>query len=239
MQIEEGIASFQLTDATADEFYEYLREFGIDIDDEDQMNVMLMQAVKSGDFTRYLLENGYYGSNVQGQDWKNILMKYFMLKGIVDNYDDVDEVFEQIDEYTAATIYNAVHDVEEYGCEQAMIAQFGTYRAGRQGFTDQSNLVDAVLDSFNIDRNNLPTYMTDTEGNLTAGAAAGISFGVIAAVALVSFGAYKVGRSYSSTDKKVPLISDAYQKDGLTVPGADIKAAMEARKVARFRTSIV
>ena len=205
----------------------------------------------SADFTLYLLENGYYGSNIQGQDWRNILLKYFQSKGMFDdvntnNEDEVDEFFEQIDGFTAATLYNAVYDVEEYGCEQAMIDQFGSWRAGRQGFINGggNDLVGTILDAVNIDRNNLPSYITTEEGNLTTGAAVGISAVAIAAVALVSFGAYQAGRRFISSDKKAPLMSDdttttmsdAYQKDGLTIP--TLQEAKEARKLARFRTIV-
>ena len=221
--------------ATAAEFEGYLKELGFNLDDKDEVNIILTQEVTTGDLTMFLLENGYYGSENQGQDWTDILTQYFLLKGIVGSSEEGEELIQEMDLYTATAIYNAVYDVEEYGCQRAMKDQFGVWSAGRQGYINQGGaMVDTVLDSLNMDRNDLPKYMTDPDGNLTAGAVAGISFAVIAAVALISFGTYRVGRSYVSTDKKAPLMSDTYQKDG-----NDIKAAMEARKLARFRTSIV
>ena len=212
-----------------EEFEKYVKELVRDLDDETQMNILLMEEVRSGDLTLYLLENGFYGSNNQSNDWEHILAQYFMLQGIIDNYNDAEQLFETMDEYTAGAIYNAVYDVEEYGCEQAMISQFGAWGASRQGFINQGGyMVDSFLDSINMNRNNLPSYMLDAEGNITAGAAVGISFGVIAAVAFISFGTYKVGRRYSSKDKKAPLISDSYQ------PHTE-----NAEKLKRFRTSIV
>lgn len=253
--MEQAIASGKLdawltiTDGNfAESFNGFLENLDIgdrELDDDDKMNIKLMLAIKSGDLTKYLLENAAYGSNLEGQDWKNVLEGFFQSLGMLENrqynndeenYDELDELIEKIDAYTATDIYNTAYDVEEYGCEQAMIAQFGNRQAGKRGYIEQTSLVDSVLDAVNIDRNNLPSSFTTEEGNLTAGAAAGISFGVIAAVALVSFGAYKVGRSYSSKDKKAPLISDSYQKDGLTIP--TLQEAKEARKVARFRTIV-
>ena len=247
IQMEQAIASGKLdawltiTNGNfAESFDGFLENLDIgdrDLDDEDKMNIKLMLAVKSGDLTMYLLENAAYGSNIQGQDWEDVLEGFFQSIGM----DDIN--VDQIDTYTATDIYNAAYDVEEYGCEQAMIAQFGKRQATKRGYIEQTSLVDSVLDAVNIDSNDLPSYLTDTEGNLTAGAAAGISIGAIAAVALISFGTYRVGRSYSSKDKRAPLISDSYQKqpdDGLTIPPhEDSPEAKKARKLARFRTSIV
>lgn len=147
------------------------------------MNIKLKLAVKSGDLTKYLMDNASYGQAVD--DWDEFLQGFFQSIGMEDvNLDNIDP-------YLAADIYNMEYDVEEYGCKAAMISQFGKKEAASRGYIEQTSLIKSFLDACD---------------KLSAGAIAGISVAVLAVVALVAYTTYRIGRRSGAADKKAPLI---------------------------------
>ena len=191
IQIEQAIANGKLTITDGDYeqgFADLLELLGIDeeeLDDEDAMNIKLKLAVKSGDLTKYLMDNASYGQAVD--DWDEFLQGFFQSIGMEDvNLDNIDP-------YLAADIYNMEYDVEEYGCKAAMISQFGKKEAANRGYIEQTNFIKSFLDA--------------CADKLSAGAIAGISIAVLAVVALVAYTTYRIGRGKASADKKAPLIS--------------------------------
>jgi len=184
-------AWFVLTDNDFEESYHHfidMIEGEIDLEDEDLMNIQIALAINSGDLINTLVEN----FRNQDGDWETTFEDYF--EAI--NMGDVD--LENLDSYTAATIYKAVYNAEELRCEQAMIAQFGLLEAAYRGYIQPVDY-----------------FFTDENGDYNANAYAGVSMAALVVVAIASVGARKVGsRSSGSDDKKAPLIPEFnnYQK---------------------------
>ena len=198
IQIEQAIANGKLTITDGDYeqgFADLLELLGIDeeeLDDEDAMNIKLKLAVKSGDLAKYLMDNASYGQAVD--DWNEFLQGFFQSIGMEDvNLDNIDP-------YLAADIYNMEYDVEEYGCKAAMISQFGKKEAADRGYIEeeQTSLSESLT--------SLSESFLDACENLSAGAIAGISVGVLAVVALMAYTTYRIGRRSGAADKKAPLI---------------------------------
>ena len=111
-------------------FTDLLELLGIDegeIDDEDATANMLQLAITAGEFTRYITNNAAYGQEVDNFD--ELLQDFFETLGI-----EGDINLEDLDASTAAAIYNEEMDAEEYGCQEAMIAQYGYWEAANQGY---------------------------------------------------------------------------------------------------------
>ena len=129
-------------------FTDLLELLGIDegeIDDEDATSNMLQLAISAGEYTRYITNNGAYGQEVDNFD--ELLQDFFETLGI-----EGDINLEDLDASTAAAIYNKEMDVEEYGCQQAMIAQYGEWEAANQGYVvaSESEAVQAAMDSMGL-----------------------------------------------------------------------------------------
>ena len=118
-------------------FTDLLELLGIDegeIEDEDATSNMLQLAISSGALSTYLMNNAAYGQEIENFD--ELLQDFFETLGIEGEIN-----LEDLDSYTAAAIYNEEMDAEEYGCQQAMIAQYGAWEAANQGYVVASEAV--------------------------------------------------------------------------------------------------
>ena len=161
-----------------------------DIDDDDLRDLEVRLAVKSGALYNYLYENAAYGTFIE--DWGEFLENFFAYIGIEGDYN-----LDNIDSYLAADIYNAEFDVEELGCQAAMIAQFGEDEAIDRGYVAG-------------EKSAFQTFLDACAENLSTGAIVGIAVAVLAVVMFLACLTYKCGKSQGSADKKKPLIEDIY-----------------------------
>ena len=157
-----------------------LEELGLDeedLSDSDINSIKLKLAVRGGALEEYLKANAAYGSEVN--DWDTMLQGFFEEQGI----EDMD--LKDIDTYLAAYIYNTEYELEEYGCQQAMLNQFGTNGAKEYGYIEDSNF---IVDFFNA--------------ALPYGDIAGIVIGVLAAVGIIGFFSYRRGKKIGKNAEK-------------------------------------
>ena len=118
-----------------EEFYNLLQSLDIDaneLEEDDIMNIKLKLAVKSGALKEYLEASAAFGSVVD--DWEGLIQGFFYSLGIEEEIN-----LEDIDSYLAADIYNTEYDLEEYGCQQAMLNQFGKRDAKDYGYIASKN----------------------------------------------------------------------------------------------------
>ena len=176
-----------------EEFYNLLQSLDIDaneLDEDDVMNIKLKLAVKSGALKDYLEANAAFGSVVN--DWEGLIQGFFYSLGIQEEIN-----LEDIDSYLAADIYNTEYELEEYGCQQAMLNQFGKSDAKDYGYIENTN---PIADFFNA-----------TVEKFTSGEIAGIVIGVLIAVGIIACCAFCCGKksgakSRRSNSKSRPLI---------------------------------
>ena len=179
-------------------FADLLELLGIDedeIEDDDATSIMLKLAISSDDFTTYLMNNAAYGQEID--DFEEVLQGYFEATGIEGDID-----LEELDAYTAAAIYNKEMDVEEYGCQQAMIAQFGEQEAANQGYVSTTSDVAAVSGDA------VQTAMDFVQMN--AGAIAAIAVVAVVAVLGLALVSYAKGKRNGLAAAEAP---HAYQLD--------------------------
>ena len=157
-----------------------------DLDDEIIRTIQFKLAVKSGALEKYLETYASYGIVVD--DWEGIF------EGFAESISlEGDFKMDDIDTYLATDIYNTAYDVEELGCQAAMIDQFGEETAIDLGYvTDKA-------------KSTIKTFL-DSCASLSTGAIVGIAIAVLAVALLVAFLTYKCGRSKAAADKKAPLI---------------------------------
>ena len=179
-------------------FADLLELLGIDedeIEDDDATSIMLKLAISSDDFTTYLMNNAAYGQEID--DFEEVLQGYFEATGI-----EGDINLEELDAYTAAAIYNKEMDVEEYGCQQAMIAQFGEQEAANQGYVSTTSEVASVSGDA------VQTAMDFVQMN--AGAIAAIAIVAVVAVLGLALVSYAKGKRNGLAAAEAP---HAYQLD--------------------------
>jgi len=196
MQIANAFESGQFTIDVDDQgaadydqgFNDLLEYFGYDegdIDDDEKAEMMMAMVIRDGALTSYLEQNAAFGTVVD--DWEGIFQDFFEDIGIEGDFN-----FEELDTYLATEIYNQELDIEEAGCQQAMINQFGWRQAANYGYvTVDDNPVEAALN-----------YVQMTAG--------GVAATVIAVAAVVGLVAYTMGKSKGSADKEAP---HGYQLD--------------------------
>ncbi len=206
LQIEQAFENGQITVGTTDQglpdyataLSDYLNKIGMDEedfeDDDELMNIMMHMAVRNGDLTSYFEATAAFGQQVD--NWGSVIKGFMIASGIMecdgDECNQEQEGDEDVDfsewmsPYIATEIYNAEYDVEEAGCQQAMIAQFGSRQAAKYGYVvaDDNPVVAAM------------NYV-----NMTAG---GVAATVIAVAAVVGLVAYTIGKSKGSADKEAP-----------------------------------
>lgn len=166
-------------------YYSVLQILGIDaddLDDDDINEIEAMLAVKSGAFDEYLQNNAAFGQNVE--DWEGTLQTFFYSLGM----EDVN--LEDLSPYVTAEIYNKEYLNEEYGCQVAMIEQFGKSNAVNYGYVDYQDIVD------NSDiSSNAADYFNAAVSQFTTGQTVGIVVGVLAAVSLLLCAAFVCGKN--------------------------------------------
>ena len=166
-------------------YYNVLQILGIDaddLDDDDINEIEATLAVKSGAFDEYLQNNAAFGQNVD--DWEGTLQNFFYSLGM----EDVD--LEDLSPYVTAEIYNKEYLNEEYGCQIAMIEQFGKSNAVNYGYVDYQDIVD------NSDiSSNAADYFNAAVSQFTTGQTVGIVVGVLAAVSLLLCAAFVCGKN--------------------------------------------
>ena len=174
-----------------EEFYNVLQSLDIDeneLQEDDIMNIKLALAVKSGALKEHLEANAAFGSVVD--DWEGLIQGFFYSLGIEEEIN-----LEEIDRYLAANIYNTAYDLEEYGCQQAMLNQFGKRDAKDYGYIENTN---PIVDFFNA-----------TVEKFTSGQTAGIVIGVLIAVGIIGCCAFRCGKkagTKSRSSRNDPLI---------------------------------
>ena len=176
-----------------EEFRQLLERIGIDedeLDRDDVMNIKLKLAVKSGALREYLEANAAFGSVVD--DWEGLLQGFFQSLGIEGEFD-----LKDIDSYLAAYIYNIEYGLEEYGCQQAMLNEFGKSEAKDLGYIERTNPI--------------AEFFSATAQKFTSGQTAGIVIGVLIAVGLFGLFAFRRGKktgakSRRSNSKNEPFI---------------------------------
>jgi len=187
VRIEAALDSLEITSADCanaadDNYASILETLGIredELDDDTMKDIQVKLAVKSGALQKYLSENAAYGTNVD--NWETLLENFFASIG-VDDY-----TLDDIDSYIAADIYNIEYEVEELGCEAAMVEEYGVEEAKNLGY-----IVDQVI-----------AY---SQNSLSTGSIVGIAVGLVAAVGVVaaSLIAFR-GKSKEISDKETPL----------------------------------
>ena len=174
-----------------EEFYNLLQSLDIDeneLQEDDIMNIKLKLAVKSGALKEYLEAIAAFGSVVN--DWEGVIQGFFYSLGIEEEIN-----LEDIDSYLATDIYNTEYNLEESGCQQAMLNQFGKSEAKDYGYIENTN---PIADFFNA-----------TVENLSSGQTAGIVIGVLIAVGIISCCAFRCGKKAgkkSRSSRNDPLI---------------------------------
>jgi hypothetical protein len=119
------------------QFYNLLSSLDIsedELEDGDIMNIQLAIAVKNGSLKEYLQANAAYGT--VNEDWEGTIQGFFYSLGA----EDVD--LEDISPYLAADIYNIAYDLEELGCQKAMLSQFGKKGAKKHGYLETFTFTD-------------------------------------------------------------------------------------------------
>ena len=166
-------------------YYSVLQILGIDaddLDDDDINEIEATLAVKSSAFDEYLQNNAAFGQNVD--DWEGTLQNFFYSLGMADVN------LENLSPYVTAEIYNKEYLNEEYGCQIAMIEQFGKSNAVNYGYVDYQDIVD------NSDiSSNAADYFNAAVSQFTTGQTVGIVVGVLAAVSLLLCAAFVCGKN--------------------------------------------
>ena len=166
-------------------YYSVLQILGIDaddLDDDDINEIEATLAVKSSAFDEYLHNNAAFGQNVD--DWEGTLQNFFYSLGMADVN------LENLSPYVTAEIYNKEYLNEEYGCQIAMIEQFGKSNAVNYGYVDYQDIVD------NSDiSSNAADYFNAAVSQFTTGQTVGIVVGVLAAVSLLLCAAFVCGKN--------------------------------------------
>ena len=168
-----------------DQFYNIIQTLGIDaddLDDDDINEIKAALAVQSGAFDEYIQNNAAFGTYID--DWEGTMQNFFYSLGM----EDVN--LQDLSPYTTAAIYNKEWLNEEYGCQVAMIQQFGKSQAVNYGYVDYQDIVD------NSDINaNAADYFNAAVSQFTTGQTVGIVVGVLAAVSILLCAAFVCGKN--------------------------------------------